>query len=84
MPVALPPDQQDVELAYLRGHVAGLDRHSEHPTPPEATRLDPGQTAVVEGAATPQAPPMHTEKPRDERRPSMPTKAVRRPLLPYH
>ena len=28
------PDQRDLEVAYLWGHVAGLDRRSENPTPP--------------------------------------------------
>ena len=27
------PNQRDLELAYLRGHVAGLDRRSENPAP---------------------------------------------------
>ena len=34
LPVAPPPDQCDLELAYLRGHVAGLDRRSEPLAPP--------------------------------------------------
>ena len=33
-----PPDQRDLELAYLRGHVAGLDHRSKNPAPPRAPR----------------------------------------------
>ena len=35
-PSAPQPDEQDLELAYLRGHIAGLDRRPgvEHPTLP--------------------------------------------------
>ena len=92
LPVAPPPDQRDLELAYLRGHVAGLDRRSEHPAPPkvatqpahQAARPEPSATAVGGHAAAPQAVPLHLAEPRDDRRSRAPTEAPRRPPEPVH
>ena len=36
--VVPPPDQRDLQLAYLRAHVAGLARRSKNPTPPPRSR----------------------------------------------
>ena len=86
LPTVPPPDHRDLELAYLRGHVAGLDRRTEGPPPPKeaAQRAPPapqGPAPDVVGEATPAlllAPARETE-PRQDRRPPAPTEPPRRP-----
>ena len=81
-----PPDHGDLELAYLRGHVAGLDRRTEKPPPPkEAVQRAPpaphGLAPDVVGEATPTllVAPVRETMPREDRRPPAPTQAPRRP-----
>ena len=38
LPVVPPPYHRDLELAYVRGHVAGVDHRSENPAPPPGDR----------------------------------------------
>ena len=86
LPTVPPPDHRDLELAYLRGHVAGLDRRTEGPPPPKeaAQRAPPapqGPAPDAVGEATPAlllAPARETE-PRQDRRPPAPTEPPRRP-----
>ena len=86
LPTVPPPDHRDLELAYLRGHVAGLDRRTEGPPPPKkATQRAPpapqGPAPDAVGEATPAlllAPARETE-PRQDRRPPAPTEPPRRP-----
>ena len=69
LPTVPPPDHRDLELAYLRGHVAGLDRRTEGPPPPKeaAQRAPPapqGPAPDAAGEATPAlllAPARETE-----------------------
>ena len=71
-----PPDHRDLELAYVRGHVAGLDRRTKNPPPPQeaALRAPPapqGPAPGVVGEAT-QAllvAPVRERVPREDRRP---------------
>ena len=85
LPAMPPPDHRNLELAYLRGHVAGLDRRTENPPPPQgATQREPpapqGPAPDVVGEAAPAllAAPVRTTVPREDRRPSAPTEAPRR------
>ena len=86
LPAMPPPDHRELELAYLRGHVAGLDRRSENPSPPKgAPQREPpapqGPAPDVVGEAAPAllAPPVRETVPREDRRPLVPTEAPRRP-----
>ena len=71
LPMVPPPYQRDLELAYLRGHLVGLDRHSENPTPPQgAAQLAPQAAGLdlvadtVRGTApAPQAAPPRAADP---------------------
>ena len=90
--MAAPPNQCDPELAYLRGHMAGLERSSENPAPPQvATHLvhhaarPEALTEVVGGTtAAPQATPLRAAKPRDYRRPLAPAEVPRTPPAPVN
>ena len=86
------PDKRDLELAYLRGHVAGLNCRSENPIPPQvatqlahqAVRHDP-VTETVEGtAAATQAAPPHAAEPRERGRPMASSESPRLPPEPGH
>ena len=77
LPAVPPPDHRDLELAYLRGHVAGLDRRAENPPPPKeaAQRAPPasqGPAPDVVGEATPAllVAPVRETVPREDRRPT--------------
>ena len=86
LPAVPPPDHRDLELAYLRGHVAGLDRRTENPPPPqEAARgappapQGPAPNAVGETMPALLVAPVQEAVPRVDRRPPAPTEAPRRP-----
>ena len=82
LPPVPPPDHRDLELAYLRGHVAGLDRRTENPPPPSAGipgPQGPAPDVVGEGAPALRAALLRTTEPREDRRPPAPTEAPRRP-----
>ena len=51
LPVVPPRGQRDPALAYLRGHVVGLGRRSEHPAPPKAATQPAHQAARPESIA---------------------------------
>ena len=79
-----PPDHRDLELAYLRGHVAGLDRRTENPPPPKeaAQRAPPapqGPAPDAVGETTPAllVAPVRETVPREDCRPPAPTEAPR-------
>ena len=81
-----PPDHRDMELAYLRGHVAGLDRRTEGPPPPKETAQGappapqgPAPDAVGEAAPALLLAPVRETVLREDRRPPEPTEAPRRP-----
>ena len=91
LPTVPPPDHRDLELAYLRGHVAGLDRRTEGPPPPKeaAQRAPPapqGPAPDAVGEATPALllAPAREAEPRQDRRPPAPTepRQDRRPPAP--
>ena len=92
LPVVPPPDRRDLELAYVRGHVAGLDRRSENPAPPQgaaqqapkAAGHDPIADTVSRTALAPQAAPLPAAEPREDHRPVVPAEAPRRPPEPAH
>ena len=86
LPTVPPPDHRDLEVAYLRGHVAGLDRRTEGPTPPKETAQrappapqGPAPNAVGEAAPALLLAPVRETVPRQDRRPPAPTEAPRRP-----
>ena len=82
--VVPPLDHRDLELAYLRGHIAGLDRRADNRAPPEgpaqrAPRVphDPVPGVVGEAAPAQQAAPMLAAEPQEDRCPLVPEKALR-------
>ena len=84
LPAVPAPDHRDLELAYLRGHMADLDRRTENPPPPKeaAQRAPPapqGPAPDVVGEATPAllVAPVCETVPREDRRPPAPTEASR-------
>ena len=90
-PDSTAPGHRDLELAYLRGHVAGLDRRTEGPPPPKeaAQRAPPapqGPAPDAVGEATPALllAPAREAEPRQDRRPPAPTepRQDRRPPAP--
>ena len=81
-PDCAAPDHRDLELAYLRGHVAGLDRRTEGPPPPKeaAQRAPPAPQGPAPDAVGDAAPvlllaPVRETVPRQDLRPPAPTKA---------
>ena len=86
LPTVPPPDHRDLELAYLQGHVAGVDRRTDGPPPPKeaAQRAPPapqGPAPDVVGEATPALllAPAREAEPRQDRRPPAPTEPPPRP-----
>ena len=86
LPAVPFPDHRDLELAYLRGHVAGLDRRTKNPPPPKETaqRALPapqGPAPEAVGEATPALllSPVRETVPKEDRLPPVPTEAPRWP-----